>query len=66
MPLRPKDDTHNLRNDHEIIYIIEQSYDVVAFINGINHAGVNVFKSGAHCITVFGMVDTEIRSYGIL
>lgn len=66
MPLRPKDDPHNLWNDHEIIDIIEQSYDVVAFINGHNHAGDHVFKNGTHYITVFGMVDTEISSYGIL
>ena len=66
MPLRPKDDPHNLWNDHEIIDIIEQSCDVVAFINGHNHLGDHVFKNGIHYITVFGMVDTEISSYGIL
>ena len=66
MPLRPKDDPHNLWNNHEIIDIIEESSDVIAFINGHNHAGNHVFKNGIHYITVFGMVDTKISSYGIL
>ncbi len=66
MPLRPKNDPHNLWNANEIIDIIEQSSDVVAFINGHNHAGNHVFKNGIHYITVFGMVDTGISSYGIL
>ena len=66
MPLRPKDDPHNLWNDQEIIQIIEQNPDVVAFINGHNHSGGHVFKNGIHYITLFGMVDTPISSYGIL
>lgn len=66
MPLRPKNEPHNLWNDHEIIDIIEQSSNVVAFINGHNHAGDHVFKNGIHHIKVFGMVDIGISSYGIL
>ena len=66
MPLRPKDDPHNLWNNHEITDIIEESSDVIAFINGHNHTGNHVFKNGIHYITVFGMVDTKISSYGIL
>ncbi len=66
MPLRPQSDIHNLWNDYEIIDIIETSSNVVAFINGHNHAGGYVFKNGIHYITIFGMVDTGISSYGIL
>ena len=66
MPLRPKDDPHNLWNGQEIINIIENSSNVVAFINGHNHSGGHVLKNGIHYITVFGMVDTQISSYGIL
>jgi len=66
MPLRPKDDPHNLWNGQEIINIIEKSEHVVAFINGHNHSGGHVLKNGIHYITVFGMVDTPISSYGIL
>ncbi len=66
LPLRPQDDPHNLWNDHEIINLIENSSNVVAFINGHNHSGDYVFKNGIHYITIFGMVDTMISSYGIL
>jgi predicted phosphodiesterase len=66
MPLRPQNDPHNLWNDHEIVNIIEQSSKVVAFINGHNHSGDYEFQNGIHYITVSGMVDTMISSYGIL
>ena len=66
LPVRPLDNEHNLWNNHEIIQIIENSSSVVAYINGHNHAGAYVFKNGIHYITVFGMVDTMISSYGIL
>ena len=66
LPVRPLANEHNLWNNHEIIQIIENSSNVVAFINGHNHAGAYVFKNGIHYITVFGMVDTMISSYGIL
>jgi len=66
LPIRPQDNPHNLWNDYEIINLIEKSHNVVAFINGHNHSGGYVFKNGIHYITIFGMVDTKISSYGIL
>lgn len=66
LPLRPEGNRHNLWNDYEITEILENSPNVVAFINGHNHAGDYVFKNGIHYITLFGMVDTKISSYGIL
>lgn len=66
LPLRPLDNSHNLWNNAEILEIIESSSNVVAFINGHNHSGAYVFKNGIHYITIFGMVDTRIGSYGIL
>ncbi len=66
MPIRPKDNPHNLWNDFEIIDLIENHPKVVAFINGHNHSGDYTFRNGIHYITVFGMVDTTISSYGIL
>ncbi len=66
LPVRPKGDIHNLWNDYEIISLIENSSNVVAFINGHNHSGDYIFKNGVHYITLFGMVDTMISSYGIL
>ena len=66
MPIRPNDNPHNLWNDQEIIDIIEHSSNIVAFINGHNHSGGYDFKNGIHYITIFGMVDTMVSSYGIL
>ena len=66
MPLKPLNAAENLWNNEEIIEIIENSSNVVAFINGHNPAGDYVFKNGIHYITIFGMVDTMINSYGIL
>ncbi len=66
MPVQPAGNPHNLWNDDEIITIIENSSNVVAFINGHNHAGAYVYHNNVHYITLFGMVDTTISSYGIL
>lgn len=66
LPIRSKGNSHNLWNDYEIVDIIENSSNVVAFINGHNHSGDYVLKNGIHYITLFGMVDTMISSYGIL
>ena len=57
---------HNLWNDFEIISLIENRPNVVAYINGHNHSGNYVFKNGVHYITLFGMVETMINSYAIL
>ncbi len=66
MPVKPLGAAHNLWNNEEIINIIENSSNVVAYINGHNHAGDYVFSNGVHYITLFGMVDTPMNSYGIL
>ena len=66
LPIRPENNSHNLWNDYEIADIIENSSNVVAFINGHNHSGGYVLKNGIHYITIFGMIDTLISSYGIL
>ena len=65
MPLKP-DHMTNLWNCREIAEIIESYPNVVAFINGHNHEGSHIFHNGIHYITIFGMLDTEISSYGIL
>ena len=66
LPLRPQNNPHNLWNDFEIINLIENRSNVVAFINGHNHSGGYEFKNGIHYITIFGMVETMNNSYGIL
>lgn len=66
LPIRPKGNAHNLWNDYEIVDIIENSANVVAFINGHNHVGGYAFENGIHYITLYGMVETMIGSYGVL
>lgn len=66
LPIRPKGNAHNLWNDFEIVDILENSANVVAFINGHNHVGGYAFENGIHYITLYGMVETMIGSYGIL
>jgi hypothetical protein len=66
LPIRPQDNPHNLWNDFEIINLLENRNNVMAFINGHNHSGGYVLKKGIHFITIFGMVETMNSSYGIL
>ena len=66
LPIMPESNAHNLWNDFEIVNIIEQSSNVAAFINGHNHAGEYEFNNGIHYITLVGMVETMVSSYGIL
>jgi hypothetical protein len=66
LPLRPLGNPHNLWNEAEIIRIIENNPNVVAYINGHNHAGGYELKNSIHYITVSGMVETMKNSYGIL
>ena len=66
IPVRPLGNQHNLWNDYEIIEIIENCPNIVAYINGHNHSGGYVYKNGIHYITISGMVNTMINSYGIL
>jgi hypothetical protein len=65
MPLKPEHET-NLWNCEEIIDIIENSSNVVAYINGHRHEGAYTFENEIHYITIWGMLNTLINSYGIL
>ena len=66
LPIRPQGKSSNLWNDYEIVDIIENSPNVVAFINGHNHSGRYIFKNGINYITISGMLNTRASSYGIL
>ncbi len=66
MPLRPLNQDENLWNDSEIIGIIENYPQVVAFINGHRHRGNYVFMNGIHYINIYGMVETMMNSYAVL
>jgi predicted phosphodiesterase len=66
MPIVPEHST-NLWNNKEIIKIVKKYKKTVAvFINGHRHEGSYEYKNGIHYIGVFGMLNTEINSYGIL
>ncbi len=66
MPVKPQGAAHNLWNDNEIVNIIENCSNVIAFINGHNHAGGYNYNNGIHYITINGMVDTMVNSFAIL
>lgn len=62
MPLRPLYQSENLWNDADIIKIIEDSPQVVAYINGHKHSGGYVLEKGIHYINIYGMVETMANS----
>ena len=66
LPVRPQNEAHNLWNDYEIMALIENSSNVVVFITGNNHAGGYTQANGIHHITMHGMVENRVSSYGIL
>jgi len=66
LPVLPRNNAHNLWNDEQIVDLIEDKPQVVAFINGHNHSGNYEYKEGINFITIHGMVDTRISSYAIL
>lgn len=56
-PLYPED-PHNLWNAEEVVTVLEQSGNVMAYFNGHNHAGNYGQKKGIHYLNFKGMVDT--------
>ncbi|MGD1892767.1 MAG: metallophosphoesterase [Cyclobacteriaceae bacterium] len=56
-PLYPED-PHYLWNADEVVDILEQTDNVVAYLNGHNHAGNYGQKNGIHFLNFKGMVDT--------
>ena len=66
IPLRPANNVHNLWNDKKVLDILLNYNNVIAYINGHNHAGGYEAYKGVHFITLFGMLDTPENSYAIL
>jgi predicted phosphodiesterase len=64
-PVFPKNG-HNLWNDNEITRLLAANKDIIAWINGHNHAGNYGRKGGIHYLTLKGMVDTEETSYAVV
>jgi len=66
IPLKSSNPTHNLWNDYQIIDILENYSNVIAYFNGHNHKGDYIFENGIHYITITAMVNTTINSYALL
>lgn len=60
-------DRHNLWNDVEVLSLIEKYPNVVAYMNGHNHAGNYAKNQGIHYLNFQGMVDTsDTNAYAIV
>ncbi len=59
--------THNLLNYKEVLSILEKHKNIIAWLNGHNHAGNYGNFNEIHCITFRGMVETEnTNSYALV
>ena len=66
-PLYPDSVYLNLWNSEDIIALIEDYPNVVAYINGHFHAGNYGFKNGIHYVTQAAMLDTyDKNSFAVL
>ena len=66
-PVYPRPDMHNLWNDHELTDLLESYPNVVAYIDGHNHAGNYGVKNGIHYLTLQAMVETpDQNAYAII
>jgi hypothetical protein len=64
-PIFPEN-SHNLWNDTEITKLLAEHSQIIAWVNGHNHAGNYGKDDGVHYLTLKGMVDTEETSYAII
>lgn len=53
---------HNLWNDGEVVDLLANYDNVVAFMNGHNHRGDYSVKDGIHFLTLPGMVETPTEN----
>jgi 3',5'-cyclic AMP phosphodiesterase CpdA len=66
-PVFPRPNIHNLWNDRELISLLESYHNVVAYMNGHNHAGNYEVKKGIHYLTLQAMVETpDKNAYAII
>jgi hypothetical protein len=56
-PVAPAD-RHNAWNDGELLALIDRHPNVVAWLNGHNHAGNFAERHGVPFVTMHGMVET--------
>ncbi|WP_210367336.1 metallophosphoesterase [Bacillus sp. REN3] len=66
MPVYPANE-HNVWNSEAVMAELEAAGNVVAYINGHNHAGNYEYKNGIHYLNLKGMVETaDTNAYSIL
>jgi manganese-dependent ADP-ribose/CDP-alcohol diphosphatase len=65
MPVYPPN-AHNLFDDGEVLKTIDANRNVVAYVNGHNHAGNYAARKGVHYLTIKGMVEQQTNSYGVI
>lgn len=64
-PVYPEN-IHNLWNAGEVLSSIRRFKNVVAYMNGHNHAGGYGFFDGQHFLTLKGMVDSHESAYSVV
>ena len=64
-PIYPEN-VHNLWNAKEVLRTISRFKNVVAYMNGHNHAGGYGVVDGQHFLTLKGMVDTHESAYSVV
>ncbi len=64
-PVYPKN-IHNLWNAEEVLDCISRFKNVVAYMNGHNHAGGYGVVDGQHFLTLKGMVDSHESAYSVV
>lgn len=56
----------NALNHEDILQVIEECPNVIAFINGHHHLGNYGSKTGVHYLTVNGMIQGDDNAFGIV
>ncbi|MBI5768849.1 MAG: metallophosphoesterase [Verrucomicrobia bacterium] len=56
-PIAPENE-HNLWNAPAVLAVLERQKNIVAWLNGHNHAGHFAVVHGVPCVTMHGMVET--------
>jgi manganese-dependent ADP-ribose/CDP-alcohol diphosphatase len=64
-PVFPKN-AHNAWNDEELLELIDGFDNVIAYVNGHNHAGNYGFRGGVHYVTFRGMVELDTNAFSIV
>jgi predicted phosphodiesterase len=65
-PVAPEN-IHNLFNYNKILELLARYRNIVAWMNGHNHAGNYALVNGMHCVTFRGMVETiDSNSFAIV